>query len=54
MYSKVLKKNSSFKLNFGDKFIMSLATKLKEKNFGPGEIVYKVFFSFFYKFFIGK
>ena len=47
MYSKILKKNDVFKRLFSDKILNKLATKFKEKRYGPGEVIFKVYFFLF-------
>ena len=41
MYSKILKKNKVFSQLFSEKLLEKLAIKLKEKRYGPGDVIFK-------------
>ena len=42
-YGRILNQTMIFKQNFSDKFLESLALIMKEKIYGPGEIIYNQF-----------
>jgi hypothetical protein len=41
MYAKILLSRKEFRLNFSKEFLLQLAPKLKEKRYGPEEIIYE-------------
>ena len=40
-YGKILDEHNIFKITFSKKFLKRLALKMKERIFGPGEIIYR-------------